>query len=369
LKYKFFKKKIAVAMSGGVDSSVAALLLKKAGYNVTGITMRIWPCKPALDSGSVVKKACCSISDTEDAKKTAAKIVIPHYIIDLRSAFEKKVIRPFCDDYLSGKTPNPCISCNEHIKFGYLLKKAKSLGIETMATGHYARIGVTGRGPVLKRAADASVDQSYWLYSVPLAALESTVFPLGDISKEEVRSIARKYGLPTAEKPKSTEICFIPGNDYRKFVMDHEGIKARPGKIVDSSGRTIGRHKGLFNYTVGQRHGLGSLGGRKMYVMRIIPAKNVIVAGGEEETLGKRMTVGRLRTNPALIKEGKLSYNVAVKIRNQHIPAQARLNVTDANNAEIIFSEPQRSITPGQAAVFYTGDAVLGGGTILGWKK
>lgn len=347
-------------MSGGVDSSVAALLLKKRKYDVVGITLRFWQC-----TNNESFKKCCSVSDMEDAKKVASKIGIPHYVMDIRNEFKSKVINPFIKEYLSGRTPNPCVVCNEKIKFSLLFEKLKPLGIGCLATGHYAKIIKTKNGYVIKKTTDEKNDQSYWLYSINHKYLPLILFPLDKLSKEKVREIARRNNLPNANKPKSQEICFITDNDYRSFIRKFVRIKSKSGKIINSSGELSGTHNGCFNYSVGQRHGLGSIGGRKMYVIKIDPKRNLIVAGTEQETYGKKMIVEKLKINPVVSFPKKLY----VKIRNQHTPALAEIKFIrrdghSSSKAEITFEEPQRSITPGQSAVFYNGNIVLGGGII-----
>lgn len=348
------KKRVLAAMSGGVDSSVAAAILQKDGYDVIGATMKIWPSELCGKEGS---KLCCSLKDIEDAKRVCDKLGIRHYVLNLEKVFYKCVIDYFVKEYLDGRTPNPCIVCNEKIKFGALMKKAEALGCDYVATGHYARIEKNSR---LKEAADKTKDQSYVLFALTEKLLEKILFPLGDLTKNNVRSIAKDLGLGVHEKPDSQEICFVPNNDYASFIKEYCRIKDKQGDILDISGKVLGKHKGYWNYTIGQRKGLGISAPKPLYVLEIKPKENIVVAG----------EAGFVKKTRFIVKEAvwcnKEVFNkeLDVKIRYNHKKARAILKDLGKKRIEIEFKEAQNAITPGQAAVFYDGEYVAGGGWI-----
>lgn len=352
------KKKIAVAMSGGVDSSLAAALLRREGHEVWGISLRVWDpgtCQEGLE------RSCCSARDIRDARSVAADLDIPFSSWDVRADFEREVVEPFVREYLAGRTPNPCVRCNSRIKFGLLLEKARSMGAEGLATGHYARVTRDNGEPSLRKGADRDKDQSYFLFEIGRAALPHVHFPLGGLTKEEVRRQARILGLDTADKSESQEICFVPGNDYGAFLESRlEASDFRPGPIVDSAGRRRGTHRGLMRYTVGQRRGLGIAGGEALYVLRIDREHNTVVVGGSSELAS---TVCRASGVTWLCGEPGETLRCEVKIRSRHSGSSAEL-IPRRDSCLIRFDSPQRAVTPGQAAVFYDGERVLGGGWI-----
>ncbi|MEO0083536.1 MAG: tRNA 2-thiouridine(34) synthase MnmA [candidate division WOR-3 bacterium] len=350
-------ERVLVAMSGGVDSSVSAYLLKEQGYDVVGITMHIW------DLPDDNPRSCCGYQAINDAQRVCAKLDIPFYTIDVKPIFEEKVIKNFCDEYLKGRTPNPCIRCNEFIKFHYLRLKAKELNAKKIATGHYARIEYDQikKRWLLKKGVDNHKDQSYVLYSMTQEQLSETIFPLGNLKKSEVRAIAKKLNLAVADKPDSQEICFVPDNNYRQFLVEKYNVKPIPGKIVDTQGNFIGEHYGIINYTVGQRKRIGIAASEPLYVVRIDAINNQIIVGPEKEVYQKRFYAGNLN----FISIDKLTEPTVAnaKIRYTHIPALAKITPNNSQ-VEVIFNEPQWAITPGQAVVFYDNDIVIGGGTI-----
>ncbi|NLI91587.1 MAG: tRNA 2-thiouridine(34) synthase MnmA [Peptococcaceae bacterium] len=355
-------KTVIVAMSGGVDSSVAALLLKEAGYNVIGVTMQIWPQQEDQ------AKACCSLDAVGDAQRVAWKIGIPHYVMNFRKEFEEKVIQEFCNEYLIGRTPNPCISCNRFIKFDSLLKKAQALTADYIATGHYVRRefdSLSGRF-ILKTGLDQTKDQSYALYHMTQAQLEHTLFPLGEYRKTEIRALAKEKGLIVAEKPESQEICFVEGS-YADFVENYRDILPSPGDFVDSQGRKIGKHKGIYRYTVGQHKGLGLALGYPVYVMRIDPVTNTVQVGRKEELYHSALLAENCSFISGDIPASPL--RVTVKIRYNAPKVPAVVHILDKNRVRVEFDEPLRAITPGQAVVFYQGEEVLGGATIHSYEN
>ena len=355
-------ERVLVAMSGGVDSSVAAALLRDRGYEVIGATMQIWPAGEEENGGG-----CCSLSAVEDARRVAARLGIPYYVLNLREAFAQEVIEPFVAAYLRGLTPNPCLACNTRIKFGALLAKARAIGAARVATGHYARVDFDpARGRfILCRGLDPRKDQSYVLYGLSQEQLAASLFPLGVLRKEEVRALARRYGLPVAEKGESQEICFIRDDDYAGFIRAYPGREFTPGPIVDRAGRVLGRHRGLARYTIGQRKGLGIASPHPLYVIELRPAANEVVVGREEELYSSALFAEEVNwigfgppLPPGLRVEAKIRYTAA--------PAAALVEPQGEDRALVRFDYPQRAIAPGQAVVFYRDDEVLGGGTIAG---
>ena len=357
------RKRVIVAMSGGVDSSVAAALLLRQGYDVIGVTMRLWTLENP--EAPVHHRRCCSVDDSEDARAVCDMLGIPHYVLNFEREFATTVVDYFCREYLRGRTPNPCLACNEHVKFRPLLAKALTLEADYLATGHYCRIQRNGHGFELWRAKDESKDQSYVLYTLGQKELPRLLFPLGGYAKAEVRRIAAELGLPVADKPDSAEICFIPRGDYRQFLAQR--FPQQPGDIVDGSGRTVGRHQGVAGYTVGQRRGLPARGGQQpLYVQGLDPIANVVTVGRDDELLSDRLWAEDVSFVSGEAPAGALA--VEAKIRYRSEPAPALLTVAD-NTADVCFQRPQRAITPGQAVVFYQGPRVLGGGIIAGSSR
>jgi len=343
-------------MSGGVDSSLAAARLQDEGYEVIGVTLQIWP---PDDNGGNRVGGCCGLDAIDMAQKVACKLGIPHYVMDFRDDFKEKVITEFCNEYGRGRTPNPCIACNQYIKFDLLLDRALQLGAGYLATGHYARNQPSAGGYHLLTAVDSTKDQSYFLYTLGQRELRHLLFPLGNLTKKEVRRLAAEMGLPSSRREESQDICFIPDNDYRAFIAG--SIPAEPGDIVDTEGRVLGRHHGLARYTVGQRQGLGVAAKRRLYVLRLDVAANRLVVGGEEQLLMRRLVAGRLSWVSGRAPETPVT--VTAKIRYQAPPAVATLGL-NGGEAVLNFKQPQRAIAPGQAVVLYQGDRVLGGGVI-----
>ncbi len=347
-------------MSGGVDSSTAAGLLKEKGYEVIGATM----CIGTGDKAQGGPARCCSLSDIEDARRVALHLGIPFYVIPMREEFEEEVIQYFCREYLQGKTPNPCILCNEKIKFGSFLKKAMELGADFLATGHYARLGFdegTGRY-LLRKGVDQRKDQSYVLFSLTQDQFRRILFPLGDLRKEEVRWKALQLELRVYDKAESQEVCFIQETSYHSFLSERLNVPVEPGPILDKDGRVLGRHKGIPFYTIGQRRGLGLAKGRPLYVIKIDREKNTIVVGGAEEVLSDTFIVDSI--NWIVPPETVPFHHAHVKIRYNHPGSAASLFPKGEGKLEVKFTAPQKAITPGQAAVFYDGETLLGGGWI-----
>jgi tRNA-specific 2-thiouridylase len=355
------KKRVVVAMSGGVDSSVAAALLKSQGYEVIGITM----CFNLPDS-KTKRPTCCGLEAIEDAKRVAYKLGIRHYVLNFSKILEEAVIEDFCQEYLKGRTPNPCVRCNQYIKFGALLKKACLLGTDFLATGHYARIEKEQRPKskeqnyLLKKGRDLSKDQSYFLYRLNQRLLKNILFPLGSYTKDQVRSLARKFGLAVAEKIGSQEICFIPDNDYRAFLSGRFKEKIKPGKITDKEGNLLTSHNGICFYTIGQRQGLGIAHRYPLYVTRIDKINNQIVVGEKKDTLAKEFYV---KTPHFILRPIKNRVVLKVKIRYNHKETEAQI-LPFKKGLKVIFDKSQSAVTPGQSAVFYDKDRVIGGGII-----
>jgi len=363
---------IAVAMSGGVDSSTVAAMLRAEGQNVIGLTMQLWNQRRLAGHEGMpeaVRGRCCSLDDVYDARRVAETIGIPYYVVNHEERFERDVVRPFVEEYLSGRTPIPCSLCNNHLKFDQLLTVAQQIGADAVATGHYARVEFDDeRGRwLLKRPTDRSKDQTYFLFGLTQEQLSRTLFPLGGMTKPEVRELARKHGLALAEKPDSQEICFVPGGDYKRFLDAYlaeqgDALPDTSGELVTTEGRVLGEHAGIHNFTVGQRKGLGVATGSPLYVIQIKgDSRQVIV--GEQENLYSKTLIAR-RTNLIAFDELREPMRVSVKIRHRHEPAAAVLEKTAADEIRVTFDEPQRAITPGQAAVLYDQDVVVGGGWI-----
>lgn len=356
------KKKAIIAMSGGVDSSVAAYLMLHKGYECTGATMKLYD-KPQITSPE--SRSCCTPSDTEDARHVAARLGILYYVFPMQEEFKEKVIRKFTDTYFQGATPNPCIDCNRYLKFDALLQKARSMGIEYIASGHYARIvqdPCTGRY-LLKKGLDLSKDQSYVLYSMTQDQLAHTILPLGDYTKAEIRKIAQEQGFVNADKPESQDICFVPDGDYASFIEQYTGKSSPSGNFVDRDGNVLGSHKGQIHYTIGQRRGLGISAPESLYVCGKSLKNNTVILGGKNDLMSATCYVGDINLIPWTQLPGSVSCKVKIRYRQPEQPAI--VEQVGENLLKITFEEPQRAITPGQAAVLYDGDTVLGGGTIL----
>ena len=367
--------KIAVAMSGGVDSSAAAAILKEQGHELVGFTMQLWDQRRGIntdENGDPLPSRCCSLDDVYDARRVAEELDFPFYVLNLERDFERDVVQPFVTSYLSGETPIPCVSCNSRLKFASLDRLALSLGCEKVATGHYARVefdAVSNRYKLL-RGKNEQKDQSYFLWELTQAQLSRALFPLGEMSKPEARDAARQHNLTgVAEKKESQEICFVPDGNYAGFIdryLDAENATDRlpgAGEIVDTTGRVIGRHEGIHRYTIGQRRGIGIADERPLYVISIDAAKNRVTAGSPEDLLSSEFTVARV--NWIALDDPKEPVRAEVRVRYRHTAAAATITSLQNQRARIVFDEPQRAITPGQASVFYRGDEVLGGGWIV----
>ncbi len=355
--------RVLVAMSGGVDSSVAAAILRERGHDVVGVAMRLTPEPPA---GAARRRAtCCSHEDFEDARRVAERMDFPFYVVDLREDFATRVIGNFVGEYLAGRTPNPCVMCNREIKFDRLWSRARAIGAEFIATGHYARIEADAAGRRrLMRARDAAKDQSYFLFALGRRELARTLFPLGAMTKDEVRARARALGLRNADKPESQEICFVADNDYARFV-DRAAKRAelRPGRIIDADGRELGRHPGVHHFTVGQRRGLGIAAAEPLYVREIRAADGAVVVGRRGELNSRGLVAEQVNLlDPDLAENPHAEIEVKIRYRHPGIPATLRM--LDGVRAEVRFAAPGPAVTPGQACVFYRGDEVLGGGVI-----
>jgi tRNA-specific 2-thiouridylase len=349
-------ERIVVGMSGGVDSSVAAALLVEAGHDVVGVTMRVWPSEGAARVG-----ACCGSEAVDDARRVAAALGIPYYALNMAEEFDRAVIGPFAADYRRGRTPVPCVACNADLKFGSLLARAQAWDAAAVATGHYARVERDGDRVRLLRARDLRKDQTDFLWPLTQPQLAAARFPIGDLTKDEVRGYARRLGLVTADKPESQEICFVPDDDYRGFLRRRDPDAFRPGAIVDVAGRRLGRHAGVAGFTIGQRRGLGLAGTRALYVVDLDPTTDRVTVGEAAELERDRLSVSRANfiAGPP---DGPL--RVTAKIRHNQQPAPATVRALTGGRADVVFDTPQRAITPGQSCVWYLDDEVVGGGVI-----
>lgn len=356
------RKKVVVGMSGGVDSSVAAWLLKEQGYDVMGVTMQIWQ-----DEEHTVQEengGCCGLSAVEDARKVAWQLGIPYYVMNFRQEFHDQVIRYFIDEYVKGRTPNPCIACNRFVKWESLLKRSMDIGAEYIATGHYAQIDRLPNGRyALKKSVTAAKDQTYALYNLTQYQLAHTLMPVGSYSKDEIRRMAENIGLQVAGKPDSQEICFIPDHDYAGFIRRHTDTQLPEGNFVDVNGRILGRHKGITHYTIGQRKGLNLSMGRPVFVVEIRPDTNEVVIGDGNDVFSRVLTCHKVNWMAVDGLHGQ-EMQVTAKIRYTHKGAPCTIRELEDGQVECRFEEPQRAVTPGQAVVFYDGEYVLGGGVI-----
>jgi tRNA-uridine 2-sulfurtransferase len=370
---------IAVAMSGGVDSSTVAAMLRAEGHNVVGLTMQLWNQRRLAGHEGMpeqVQGRCCSIDDVYDARRVAEDLGIPYYVVNHEERFERDVVRPFIDEYLSGRTPIPCSLCNNHLKFDQLLITARQIGADMLATGHYARceFDAARNRWLLRRAADPAKDQTYFLFGLTQEQLSHTLFPLGHMNKPKVRELAREHHLALAEKPDSQEICFVPGGDYKRFIdayLNEQGeqLPDTSGQLVTTDGKVLGHHEGVHNFTVGQRKGLGVATGSPLYVININGAEGKVTVGGNEDLLSRTLiardlnwiAVDGLHVSGA---NANTPMRVTAKIRHRHEPAPALLENAPNGEVRVTFNDPQRAITPGQAVVFYQDDLVVGGGWI-----
>lgn len=352
-------KKALIAMSGGVDSSLAAKLMKDKGFECIGCTMKLYNNE---DAGIERSRTCCSLEDVEDARSVAFKLGMPYYVFNFTDAFRNTVIRKFIESYENGLTPNPCIDCNRYMKFGKLFERAKILGCDYIVTGHYARIEEQNGKFLLKKAIDEAKDQSYVLYSLTQKQLAHIILPLGSLLKTEVRAIAEESGFVNADKPDSQDICFVPNGDYAAVIELNTGRKPEPGSFVDKQGNVLGRHGGVIHYTIGQRKGLGISGAEPLYVCRICPENGNVVLGSNEDLFSREAVVTDF--NWISGEAPRSEFRCKAKIRYRHVEQWATIVPAGAKTVHITFDEPQRAITPGQAAVLYDGEVVLGGGTI-----
>lgn len=356
------RKKVVVGMSGGVDSSVAAWLLKKQGYDVIGVTMQIW--QEEEEQVQEENGGCCGLSAVDDARRVASSLGIPYYVMNFRKEFKEHVIDYFIDEYLHGRTPNPCIACNRYVKWESLLERSRRIGADYIATGHYARIEKLPNGRFSLRVSETGAkDQTYALYNLTQEQLSSTLMPVGSYTKDEIRKMAKELGLLVAEKPDSQDICFVPDGDYASFIEETTDAGSRPGNFVLSDGSVVGTHKGIIHYTVGQRKGLGLSLGHPVFVLEIRPDTNEIVVGTGEESLTRKVRARHINFMSVEDLPGKK--RVFAKIRYNHKGAWCTAEKTGEDEILCTFDEPQRAVTPGQALVLYDREYVLGGGTIV----
>ena len=355
------KKKVVVGMSGGVDSSVAAWLLKNQGYDVIGVTMQIW--QDEEEAAMEEHGGCCGLSAVDDARRVAAALDIPYYVMNFKKEFKENVIDYFIDDYLHGRTPNPCIACNRYVKWESLLKRSLDIGAEYIATGHYARVEKLSNGRyAIRNSATAAKDQTYALYNLTQDQLSKTLMPVGEYTKDQIRAMADEIGLLVAHKPDSQDICFVTSGSYTDFIRHYTGKEYPEGDFVDRKGNVLGRHKGIINYTIGQRKGLGLALAKPMYVYGIDKEKNQVILTDEADLFSSELIADDLNLISVPKIEGKM--RVKAKVRYRHTEQPATVEQLDEKRIHVIFDEPQRAITKGQAVVLYDGDVVVGGATI-----
>ena len=362
-------ERVLVGMSGGVDSSVAAALLCEAGYDVVGVTLNVWPERDAMQALVEREDACCALGAVEDARRVAAHLGIPYYVVNFRDVFRRQVMANFAAEYARGRTPNPCVRCNQFVKFDALLARAVALGADYVATGHYARIdqdAASGRWRLL-RAVDRQKDQSYVLYVMSQERLARTLFPLGALTKSEVRALAQRLGLVTASKPESQEICFVPTNNYRDYLAEAAPETRRPGPIVDLDGRVVGQHEGVAYYTIGQRRGLGLATGQPLFVVDLLAEENRVVVGPRDALLAEGCLVEDVNYVALASVDEPTAAHARIRYRAEDVPVT--LSPAGDGRLAVRFHEPQRAVTPGQTIVFYDGDVVLAGGTIASRRE
>lgn len=354
-------KTVCIGMSGGVDSSVAAYLLKKQGYNVIGVTMQIWQDEDHAEISE--NGGCCGLSAVDDARRVANKLDIPYYVMNFKQEFKKHVIDYFIDEYKNGRTPNPCIACNRYVKWEALLHRCMGIGGDLIATGHYARVIQLPNGRyTLKVAKGVIKDQTYALYNLTQEQLSKTLMPVGDYTKDEIRAIAEEIGLSVANKPDSQDICFVPDGDYAGYLEREAGIQSVPGNFIDTNGNVLGRHKGIIHYTIGQRKGLGLAMGHPVFVADILPETNEVVIGENADIFQDRLVADRV--NFMSVEKLEEPMSVTAKIRYSHKGAPCTISMLDDKHVAAYFDEPVRAVTKGQAVVFYKDDYIVGGGVI-----
>ena len=355
------RKRVVVAMSGGVDSSVAAALYKEQGHEVIGMTMQIWDYSRFDAPDGETFGTCCSLDDVSDARRVAESLDIPFYVVNFEDYFQEMVIDPFCDDYFNGRTPNPCILCNQVLKFEILMRRAKELQADWLATGHYAQISESDNFYHLQKGLDDQKDQSYFLFTLNQEQMKMVRFPLGGMTKDEVRQHAARFNLRVAEKPESQDICFVPDGDYVRFLEEERGSGALDGDIVHVSGQVLGQHKGIYRYTIGQRKGLGLSWPEPLFVVGIDVDKKQVIVGEKQHLARPEFSV--YGTNWS-VADPTQPFDAHCRIRYRHNEVPARIEPLADNRARVLFASPQDGVTPGQAAVFYSGDEVIGGGWI-----